>query len=200
MAAAPPRSKDESSAQVDDATLIDRSRSQPEVFSTIFDRYVGRLHGYVARRLGPDVADDIVAETFLVAFRRRDAYDLGCLNAAPWLFGIATNLIGAHRRSEVRMYRAYARTGTDPLAHESHDQRIVEVVSAQAERGRLAAALTTLSARERDVLLLHMWGDLSYEEMAGALAIPVGTVRSRLHRVRKKLRKVLGASGEPASD
>lgn len=166
----------------------------------IFDRYATRLHGYVARRLGPDTADDIVAETFLVAFRRRDGYDLAHPNAAPWLFGIATNLIGARRRAEARMYRAYARTGIDPLADESHDQRIVEVVSAQAQGGRLAAALATLSKRERDVLLLHTWGDLSYEETADALAIPIGTVRSRLHRARKRVREALGASGKPASD
>jgi RNA polymerase sigma factor (sigma-70 family) len=200
VAAAPPRSEAASPADVDDASLIERSRAQPELFATIFDRHADRLRGYVARRLGLDAADDIVADTFLVAFRRRDGYDVSRTNAAPWLFGIATNLIGAHRRAETRKYRAYARSGLDPLCSEAHDQRVVDAVTAQAEGARLAAALAALRKRDRDALLLHVWGELSYEETARALAIPLGTVRSRLHRARRKLREELGASGDPTAD
>ncbi|MEV5749949.1 RNA polymerase sigma factor [Actinoallomurus sp. NPDC052308] len=195
--AAPPQSAAASSTQDDDASLIERSRSDPELFSTIFDRHAGRLRGYVARRLGPDAADDVVADTFLIAFRRRSGYDLSRTDAAPWLYGIATNLIGERRRAEVRMYRAYARSGTDPVAAEGHAQRVAEVVSAQAEGSRLAAALASLKKRDRDTLLLHTWGDLSYEEVARALDVPVGTVRSRLNRARRKLRASLGS---PTSD
>ncbi|WP_131738142.1 RNA polymerase sigma factor [Actinomadura roseirufa] len=192
MAAAPPRSQAASSTDVDDASLIERSRSEPELFAAIFDRHAGRLRGYVARRLGPDAADDVVADTFLIAFRRRTRYDLSRRNAAPWLYGIATNLIGERRRAEVRMYRAYARSGTDPLIAEGHAQRVADAVSAEAESPRLAAALASLTKRDRDALLLFTWGDLSYEEVARALDVPVGTVRSRLHRARRKLRAALG--------
>jgi RNA polymerase sigma factor (sigma-70 family) len=192
--AAPPYSEAETSTEVDDAKLIDRSRNRPEDFSKIFDRHARRLHEYVARRLGPDTADDIVAETFLIAFQRRADYDLSRADAGPWLFGIATRLIGGHRRAEVRMYRAYARSGVDPLMSDALDERVADTVTAQSESPRLAAALAALHKRDRDPLLLHTWGDLSYEEIADALGIPVGTVRSRLHRARKKLRAALGAS------
>ncbi|MEU8122205.1 RNA polymerase sigma factor [Spirillospora sp. NPDC049024] len=192
MAAAPPGSKAAFSTDVDDASLIERSRREPELFAAIFDRHADRLRGYAARRLGPDAADDVVADTFLIAFRRRDRYDLSRRDAAPWLYGIATNLIGERRRAEVRMYRAYARSGADPLAAEGHAQRVADAVSAQAEGSRLAAALASLKKRDRDALLLYTWGDLSYEEVARALDVPVGTVRSRLNRARRSLRAALG--------
>jgi DNA-directed RNA polymerase specialized sigma24 family protein len=72
------------------------------------DRYYTEIHGYVARRLGPGLADDVAAETFLVAFDRRDRYDAAYPFARPWLYGIASNLVSRHRRAEVRQYRALA--------------------------------------------------------------------------------------------
>jgi RNA polymerase sigma-70 factor (ECF subfamily) len=200
MAAAPSRSEAASSTGDDDASLIERSRSDPELFAAIFDRYAGRLRGYVARRLGPDAADDVVADTFLIAFRRRGGYDVSRTDAAPWLYGIATNLIGERRRAELRMYRAYARSGTDPLATEGHAEQVAESVSAEAEGSRLAAALASLKKRDRDTLLLYTWGDLSYEEVARALDVPIGTVRSRLNRARRKLRAALGSPTSTSED
>ncbi len=82
----------------------------------LFDRHAPEISRYIARRLGPDAADDLVAETFLVAFRKRGHYDMACPDARPWLYGIATRLIGRHRRDEVRFFRAIARTGVDPVA------------------------------------------------------------------------------------
>jgi DNA-directed RNA polymerase specialized sigma24 family protein len=99
----------------DDAELIERSWHDPEAFAGLYDRHAARLHRYVARRLGDGHADDIVADTFLDAFRRRHRYDLTVSDARPWLYGIAANLIGKHGRAEVRMLRAYARTGADPV-------------------------------------------------------------------------------------
>ncbi|MFB9830871.1 RNA polymerase sigma factor [Actinoallomurus acaciae] len=199
MAVAPPGTEAASSTGDDDASLIERSRSEPELFAAIFDRHAGPLRGYVARRLGPDAADDIVADTFLIAFRRRGGYDLSRTDAGPWLYGIATNLIGERRRAEVRMYRAYARSGTDP-AVEGHADQVAESVSAEAEGTRLAAALASLKKRDRDALLLFTWGDLSYEEVARALDVPIGTVRSRLNRARRKLRAALGSPTSTSED
>jgi RNA polymerase sigma factor (sigma-70 family) len=175
-----------------DAGLIRRSQQDPEQFAELFRRHAPAIQRYAARRLGPGAAEDIVAEVFLAAFRQRGRYLLSQPDARPWLYGIATNLIGERRRAEVRMYRAYARSGADPLAAEGHAQRVVEVVSAEAESPRLAAALASLKKRDRDALLLFTWGDLSYEEVARALDVPVGTVRSRLNRARRKLRAALG--------
>jgi RNA polymerase sigma factor (sigma-70 family) len=172
-----------------DAVVIERSRTEPECFATIFDRYAPRLHRYAARRQGEEGADDIVAETFLAAFRQRDGYDLTRSSAAPWLFAIATNLMRKSRRTEVSRYRAFARTGAIP--EDDVANVVVDQVAAGAHRRPLAAALAGLHRRDRDVLLLIAWGDLSYEEVAEALSIPTGTVRSRLSRARRKVREAL---------
>ncbi len=192
---APPRQRAddlrEDCSRSDDAALIERSWGEPETFAELYDRHAVPIHRYVSRRLGEPMADDVVADTFLAAFRRRQGYDLHRPDARPWLYGIAANLIGKHRRAEVRMLRAYARTGADPVV-DGHADRIDNRVSAAAVQRDLAAALASLSAGERDVLLLVAWADLSYEETATALEIPLGTVRSRLHRARKKVREALG--------
>jgi RNA polymerase sigma-70 factor (ECF subfamily) len=178
-------------ADADDATVIGLSRDEPEQFTVLFRRHAPHIQRYVVRRLGPDAADDIVAETFLLAFRQRDRYDPGRADARPWLYGIATHLIGRHRRAEVRLYRALARTGADPVT-EPFTDRVDDRVSAGHASRQLAAALARLSAELRDTLLLAAWSNLSYEEIAAALGVPVGTVRSRLSRARGKLRQSLG--------
>lgn len=182
--------------EIGDAALIERSRDEPERFAAIFDRYYGEIHGYAARRLGDGgLADDIAAETFLIAFDRRRSYDLTRPDARPWLYGIASNLISRHRRAEVRQYRALARVGA-PGDQAGPGDGLADQVSvrldAEALRGRLAAALAEVAAADRDVLLLVAWAQLSCEEAAQALGIPAGTARSRLHRARKKTRAALG--------
>ena len=139
---------------------------------------------------GPDAADDLVAETFLAAFRRRGRYDAAQADARPWLYGIATRLIGRHRRDEVRFFRAIARTGVDPAAEPVADQ-VTDRVAAQAASRELAAAVAALSRAQRDVLLLVASG-LSYQEAGLALGVPAGTVSSRLARARRKVREALG--------
>ncbi|WP_285777630.1 RNA polymerase sigma factor [Microtetraspora sp. NBRC 13810] len=174
-----------------DSELIAESRARPDAFAGLFDRYSGMLYRYVSRRLGPEVAEDLVGETFLVAFRRRDRYDLARPDARPWLFGIVSNLVARHHRTEAARYRALTRSPVDGVA-ESPAERVAEGVSATAVRPLLASALALLSKGDRDVLLLIAWADLSYDEVAQALGIPVGTVRSRLNRARRKVREALG--------
>jgi RNA polymerase sigma-70 factor (ECF subfamily) len=174
-----------------DAEVIQCSRHEPEAFEILFRRHAGHIQRYVVRRLGADAADDLVAETFLLAFRQRDRYDMTRADARPWLYGIASSLIGSHRKAEVRQYRALARTGTDPVT-EPFTDRVDAAVSASAAHRRLAAALAALPAAHRDTLLLVAWGDLSYDEAAAALGIPAGTVRSRLSRARSRLRRAVG--------
>lgn len=192
---APPRQRAEDlrgdCPRSDDAALIERSWHEPETFAELYDRHAVPIHRYVSRRLGEPMADDVVADTFLAAFRRRQGYDLHRPDARPWLYGIAANLISKHRRAEVRMLRAYARTGADPVV-DGHADRIDNRVTAAAVQRDLAAALANLSAGERDVLLLVAWADLTYQESATALEIPLGTVRSRLNRARRKVREALG--------
>jgi RNA polymerase sigma factor (sigma-70 family) len=200
---APPRQRAEGQgaddARLDDAALIERSWHEPEAFAALYDRHAAPIHRFAGRRLGDQMADDVVAETFLAAFRRRKRYDLHRADARPWLYGIAANVIGKHRRSEVRMLRAFARTGADPVAA-GHADRVDSRVCAAAVQRDLAAALAGLPAGDRDVLLLIAWADLSYEETAAALGIPVGTVRSRLHRARRKVREALGGQDPTSSN
>ncbi|WP_344939738.1 RNA polymerase sigma factor [Sphaerisporangium flaviroseum] len=177
-------------ATLDDSIVITRSREQPELFAVVFDRHADEMFRYTARRLGAEVAEDAVAEVFLVAFRARTRYDPSRPDARPWLYGIATNVVSQHRRAERRRTQAMAKVPADRPG--SFDDRSVERVTAEQLQPRLARALSTLSARERDLLLLVAWTDLTYEDVAEALRIPVGTVRSRLHRVRAKLRRALG--------
>ncbi|MBZ4318758.1 RNA polymerase sigma factor [Streptomyces huiliensis] len=175
-----------------DASVIARSLDDPEAFAALFDRHADSVHRYAARRLGTVAAEDVMAETFTTAFRLRHRYDTGQDSARPWLFGIATNLIHRHRRSEARRFKALASLPADAGHDEGPADRAVARAGAQGVRRELAAALARLSPRHRDVLLLVAWGDLGYEEAARALDIPVGTVRSRLHRARKTLRAALG--------
>ncbi|MEV5409519.1 RNA polymerase sigma factor [Thermopolyspora sp. NPDC052614] len=175
-----------------DAELIERSLTSPDVFAGLFDRHADEIHAYAARRLGPDgvaAADDVTAETFLIAFKKRKRYDLTQADARPWLYGIASKLIAGHRRTEVRRLQALARQAPEP--DDTFEERCAERVSAQRLRPRLAAALAALSAGERNLLLLVAWAELSYEDAATALDIPIGTVRSRLSRTRAKIRRFL---------
>ncbi|WP_432071110.1 RNA polymerase sigma factor [Streptomyces sp. AA1529] len=182
-----------------DASVIARSRDEPEAFAVLFDRHADAVHRYAARRLGGEVADDLMAETFTTAFQQRHRYDPDRgAGARPWLFGIATNLVGRHRRAEARRFKAMARVPIPADHDEPIADRAADRVGARAVRHELAAALASLSARHRDVLLLVAWGGLGYEEVAQALGIPVGTVRSRLHRARSRLREALGGSDPTA--
>ena len=182
----------------DDAAVIQSSWLEPERFAVLFDRHAPHIHRYLARRAGREVADDLVAETFLTAFAKRDRYDLGYSDARPWLYGIATNLVGQHHRDEARQYRITQRAVAEPEVPD-HADRVAAGVTAQAMRALLDAALAALPAGDRDVLLLIAWEQLTYQEVSRALAIPAGTVRSRLHRARAKVRQVLAGTDAAAT-
>ncbi|WP_159940552.1 MULTISPECIES: RNA polymerase sigma factor [unclassified Nocardiopsis] len=182
-----------------DADVILRSLEEPALFGEIFRRHAPALHRYVARRLGSRDADDVVAETFHTAFRKRHRYDPDRPDARPWLWRIAANLVRRHHRSETRQYRALARTGVDPVM-EGFADRAAERVDATSLSTSLAAALARLSKGDRDVLLLVAWGELTYEETALVLGIPLGTVRSRLHRARARVRASLAATATSAKE
>ncbi|TDC66600.1 RNA polymerase sigma factor [Actinomadura sp. GC306] len=189
LTADPPR--DGGRGRADDAALLRMSLDDPQRFGEIFDAYFAEIHGYAAKRLGPDAASDIAAQTFLEAFRRRDRYDASRAAVRTWLYGIATKVIGKHKRTEVRGLHARARLDL-ARQHEGHADRVDDQVSAHGLRGRLAGAIAALTAGDRDVLLLVALADFSHEEVAAALGIPYGTVGSRLSRARRKAREALG--------
>jgi RNA polymerase sigma factor (sigma-70 family) len=178
---------------VSDGSLIAESISRPEAFSAVFDRHYSAIYGYLARRAGRDVAEDVASQTFTVAFERRRTFVLGTESARPWLFGIACNLLHARRRTDRRLAETAAVLVADGAARDASAQGDPALRGPVVEDDRLAGVLGRLEASWRDVLLLHAWGELSYEEIAGVLCIPVGTVRSRLARARGHLRAELAA-------
>ena len=165
-----------------DAELLRDSLRNPEAFVAVFERHYAVIERYLIRRLGHAHGADLASEVFTTAFASRRSFDQRYEDARPWLFGIATNLARRHRRDEERQLAAFARTGIDPL-----DDSDISVPGGE----EVAAALSRLSSDERDVLLLFAWADLSYDAIAAALALPVGTVRSRLNRARALMRQAL---------
>ena len=147
------------------------------------------LHRYLARRVGASAADELAAETFTVAFRNWGRLDPE-RPVRPWLYGIAANVMRHHWRTERRMLRAYARTGVDPVW--TRDDEPAE------DTRELAAALAELRRDEHEILLLTAWAELTDAEIAAALDLPVGTVKSRLSRAREKLRNRLEPAGQEA--
>ncbi|WP_433433190.1 RNA polymerase sigma factor [Nonomuraea sp. CA-141351] len=180
---------------ISDEALVKLSRRTPERFGEIYDRYVSEIHAYLGRRLDRQAADDLTAEVFLAAFKKRETFDPQRGQVRPWLYGFAGNVIALHRRTEVRRLAALQRSAD---AHEGsehgHEERVVTRLDAVSAQGRLAAELRALPDGDRDVLLLSALGELSHEEVAQALDIPYGTVGSRLSRVRRKLRAALGGA------
>lgn len=181
----------------EDRPRLDGPDPGPE-FVRLFDAHAADIHRYLARRVGSDQAHDLVSETFLVAFRERHSYSADG-GARAWLFGIATNLVRRHARQQTRMLRATARMPHDD-AQAGHDARVADRLDAQAIARRIAPAIAELSDGDRDVLFLTFWAELTTVEIAEALAIPVGTVRSRLHRVRRLLRTQAAADHLPREE
>jgi RNA polymerase sigma factor (sigma-70 family) len=176
-----------------DAAVITRSLAHPQVFATVFDRHYDAIHQYLARRGGLDLADDVAAQTFMVAFERRASFRAAAApTARPWLFGIATNLLRNRRRAERRALSALAEVAASALVTGQN--------AAFPESGHLGDALASLDADQRDALLLYAWEGLRYEEIAVALGVPVGTVRSRLARARARLRAALEEDSTAAED
>lgn len=178
-----------------DAAVIAASLDDPVQFGAIFDRHATVLHRYLVRRLGPDDADAMVSEVFRIAFEKRHTYDLDRPTARPWLYGIATNLLAKHRRREARRIHAVARLAAQRLTPVDLADAVSATVDASAQWLRVAGAVTSLPEPERDALMLHVWEALSYEDVADALGVPVGTVRSRLHRARRRLRELAEPTG-----
>lgn len=142
---------------------------------------------FAARRVGTDAADDVVSDTMLVAFRKRRDFDHAWESAKPWLLGIASRIVRKHRAREAAHWRSLAASDAPgEHADDVFDAAAARVDAAAAVRS-LAPRIAAMPARDRDVLLLYAWGELTYEQIAAALAVPVGTVRSRLNRVRRTL-------------
>lgn len=167
--------------------IIRRSLGRPEAFAELFDRHARAVNAFAAYRVGSDDAEDVLSETFLVAFRRRTDFDLSKESAAPWLLGIASRLIRRHRAVEARQWRSFAAAVGQNVASLGGLDDAMRRVDAEREVRALRERIAALATKDRETLLLYAWQGLSYEDIAEALGVPVGTVRSRLNRVRERL-------------
>lgn len=167
---------------------------EPEAFGVLFERHARAVYNYLFRRTANwSLAEDLTSVVFLEAWRRRSEVRLERELALPWLFGVATNVLRNRRRSQWR-YRA----ALERIPHEHAEDFADDANARLDDERRMRSTLRSLSRlpkREQDVIALCGWADLSYEEAAIALDIPVGTVRSRLSRARTRLREPGGPSG-----
>lgn len=178
-----------------DAEDLRASLSESSRFTAIFERHVSEIHRYLSYRVGTDLADDLAAETFLRAFRGRGNFESGKGSVSAWLFGIASNLVRHHRRDEQRRLRLdQTAARSDSPSPEDDD-----FVDHLARRSELAKAIAELDAKSRERGPARRGAGFSYEETAAALAIPVGTVRSRLSRARDQVRSQLSPAPSPLS-
>jgi RNA polymerase sigma factor (sigma-70 family) len=186
------------SANRTDAEAIAASLAEPRAFGVVFERHFGAILRYLRRRLDDREAEEAAAQTFFIAFDERGRFDRERPDARPWLFGIATNVARRHRRGEARELRAIAALATDPATSNDGTEARLD---AERLRGALARCLADLPAEERDVLYLLVWAELDQPEIAAALDIPLGTVKSRLSRARKRVQVALDLPiTEPSTD
>jgi len=160
-------------------------------FEAAFQQHFPPVYRFIARRVGPALAEDLAAETFATAYRRRGAFDPGRASLRSWLYGIAMNLVRNHWRAEQHLLALDARLVPE-VDLSGGAGTVDERITAAMLAPRLAAGLAQLTRDQRDVLLLSAWAELSHEEIAAVLDIAPGTVRSRLSRARAALREHLG--------
>lgn len=178
-----------------DAQQIDLSLAVPRAFASLFERHGTSVYRYLVKRVGPQNAEDLVGETFVTAFQSRARYDLRQPDARPWLFGIATNLSRHFWRSEERRRTRHVPGFGDDVTPD-HGEEVTSCAFFASQEGAVARALAQLDDAHLDVLLLVAGPGFTYEEVATALGIPIGTVRSRMSRARQRLRELLGDSGQ----
>lgn len=178
-----------------DAELVSASVRDPDAFTQLFERHWEALFRFCQSRAGA-AGEDIAAEAFRVAFDRRRRYDSRYGDARPWLFGIATNLLRDHFRSARREEQKLTRSASMDALTPGDDE--LDQLERQLLGPQLARALQGLPAADRDALLLLAWADLDYEQIAHALDVPLGTVRSRIHRARQRVREHLDKDDDRA--
>jgi RNA polymerase sigma factor (sigma-70 family) len=172
-----------------DAEIIRASLSDPGEFGEIYARHHPVVFRFVARRIGTNDAGDVAADVFVRAFSIRARYDLTKPDCLPWLYGIASNIVGDRFRRIRRRQRLYiAVVGIEGGAGISDaDDRLV----ARQVTAPLNAALGELSRKDRETLLLFALEGLTYAEIGRVLGIPAGTVGSRITRARRRILELI---------
>lgn len=196
---------DESS---DEALIARLQAGDPAALRLLIERYRGPLYGYLARLLPTaEDAEDLFQETFLRVLRHAERFERG-RTFRPWVYAIATNLVrNAHRarsyREAVPLDRPAGEDGERGASLADLLPGRTRLPGEAAERAEAAEAVRravrALPDKGREALVLYYFQGLSYEEVAGTLAIPLGTVKSRIHNAMAKLAQALGAHRSPHS-
>jgi RNA polymerase sigma factor (sigma-70 family) len=172
----------------------------PDAFGLIFDEYARAVYNLGLRLTANwSAAEDVVSLTFLEAWRLRARIDPGGESLQPWLLGIAVNVCRNLARASRRHQAALSRIPPPPAIPDFAEE-LAGRLDDTAQLRQVAQALGGLRRSEREVIALCVWSDLDYATAARALGVPVGTVRSRLSRARRRLRKLVPADREPAGD
>lgn len=184
MGVAPTKRASRSDGSSDDFSLVQRSTTEPEAFRVIWERHHDALARYLGARVGADAAEDLLIDTFETAFRKRCRFRPADPSgtALPWLYGIATLCLQRQRRAESKWLRRLA-AQEQFLATGPHREL------SMASQTTLMLGIEGLPKKLREPFLLAILSGLDYEEVAVALSIPVGTVRSRINRARKRLQE-----------
>lgn len=175
---------------VSDAVLWERARAgDAEAFGDLYERHARAVQSFCLwRTANPQLAEDATATVFLEAWRKRRRLTLTTDSAVPLLLGVATNVLRGVWRGNRRYSAAVERVrNAAPATQPGHEDEAIARVDAVRQLRDAGAAIRALPRREREVLALVAWGELSYEETAAALGVPIGTVRSRLARARSRL-------------
>jgi RNA polymerase sigma factor (sigma-70 family) len=175
-----------------DAQLIQRSLDEPGLFEVIFDRHYNVVRVYAQRRVGMADGEEIAASTFEQAFTQRGRFDTDTFRSArPWLMGIANNLIRRHvRHEDVRRRHWPVSIAMDRSAWEPE----LDAMEARERGPAIRSALAALPEDDRETFLLVVLAELSYQDVAQVVGVPIGTVRSRINRVRRRLRELMEAA------
>jgi RNA polymerase sigma-70 factor (ECF subfamily) len=164
-------------------------------FGLLFDRHSRAIYNYCFRRTADwSAAEDLTSLVFLEGWRRRGSVVFLDGRVLPWLIGVATNLIRNHRRTMRRRRLAIARLAPAVEQCDFADE-VVERLADEETMRSVRDRVSRLPRSMQDVLALCVWCELSYEEAAVALGVPVGTVRSRLARSRARLAELDPDSG-----
>jgi RNA polymerase sigma-70 factor (ECF subfamily) len=178
--------------QYTDAEIIVASLSDPERFGEIFERHYPSIYRFLVRRAGREAGSRLASEVFVRAFEGRHRYQTDRVSARPWLYGIAANLARMAARTHQRANRAYLRVAADlPYVGVLLFDRADDRVDAEMLVATLHKTLNRLRPADRETLLLYALGELTYQETADTLGVPVGTVRSRLSRARTRIRELI---------
>ncbi len=192
----------ESNARAE-ADLLLASVDDPAAFRAFYDMWATSILGYFQRRVhDPDLALELTAETFAVAFEKRSRFRWMGKSPGAWLFGIATRILFRHLRQRDTEHRAVQRLGLQiPRPDEDAKERIEDLLDGDAVRAAVRAALADCRPGDRRILELHVIDGLPYPEVAATLGCTVNTARVRVHRALARLEGRLDlVGGDPGPD